>query len=83
MNDNWVIAGERNTLPKVGGIYEVRHSRKGTFDLQVTEVNDNWLTGVVVGGVAKAAMSYNVKYEGDKITIRDTMTYLIPKSVPA
>jgi hypothetical protein len=76
---DWVIAGEaKGALPKVGTVYEVRHSRKGQFALRVTRVDGEWLTGVVVEGAARAALSYNVRGKGEKITIRDSLTYLIP-----
>jgi hypothetical protein len=74
----WVVAG--GGKPEVGKEYEVRHSRKGTFRIVVREIRGEWIDGTVVDGVAKAVMTYNVAHEGDSITIRDTMSYLIPVS---
>ena len=76
---NWVIAGQgRISPPVVGKLYELRHSRKGTFTVQVKSVNGEWATCTIVEGVAKAIMSYNVKYEGEEISVRDTLSYWIP-----
>ncbi len=76
---DWVIAGQpKGVLPEIGKVYGVRHSRKGTFQMKVTRVSDEWLTGNIIEGVAKALMSYNVRDVGEEITIRDSMTYLIP-----
>lgn len=74
----WVIAGKPNgALPEVGKIYDVRHSRKGNFTLEVTGVDGEWVTGRIVRGVAGAMMRYNVREAGDEITVRASMTYLI------
>lgn len=75
---NWVIAGQPNAVPVVGQTYDVRHSRKGAFKLLVTRVDGEWLTGQIVDGFAKAVMSYNVREEGEEITMRDSQVYLIP-----
>ncbi len=75
----WVIAGQKgNEPPIVDKLYEVRHSRKGTFKVQVNEVSGEWATCTIVEGVALAVMSYNVKYEGEQLTVRDTLSYWIP-----
>lgn len=74
----WVIQGKsKDAVPEVGATYDVRHSRKGTFRMRALSVHGEWLTGVIVDGVAKAIMRYNVAYEGDEITVRDTHSYLI------
>ncbi len=72
----WVVAG--GGKPEVGKEYEVRHSRKGTFRIRVKAIRGEWMDGEVTDGVAKAVMRYNVAEEGDPITIRDTLSYLIP-----
>ena len=73
---SYVVAGG-GTL-EIGKEYEVRHSRKGTFSIKVTALNDEWITGKITKGIAEAIMSYNVAYEGEEITIRDTHSYFIP-----
>jgi hypothetical protein len=79
MSGAWVIAGEKKGVaPTIGKFYELRHSRKGTFKVQVNEVSGEWATCTIVEGVARAAMSYNVKYEGDELQVRDTLSYWIP-----
>ena len=76
---NWVIAGQKGISPPVvGKRYELRHSRKGTFTVQVVSVNGEWAVCTIIEGVAKAIMSYNVKYEGEEISVRDTLSYWIP-----
>ena len=73
----WVIAGKPDgARPEVGRRYTVRHSRKGTFAIQVASVDGEWLTGGIVAGVAAAIMPYNVREEGESITIRDVHSHL-------
>ncbi len=55
---------------EIGATYIVNHSRKGKFALRVDSQDDEWLTGEVVGGTAKAIMDYNIKEKGDPITVR-------------
>lgn len=57
-------------IMEVGKTYLVSHSRKGRFTFQVTEINEIWVTGIIVEGVADAIMEYNVKVEGEEITVR-------------
>lgn len=70
---NWVPV-----VPEVGKEYEVRHSRKGTFQMRVTEVNGPWAKGLITSGVARAIMRDNVREEGEHVTVRDTLSYWIP-----
>jgi hypothetical protein len=74
---------DTNIPLEIGREYEVRHTRKGTFCMRVEKLYDCWISGVVTLGVATAVMSYNVKDEGDEITVRDTQSYFIPLKVPA
>lgn len=79
----WVIAGQpTGALPVIGGVYDVRHSRKGSFTMRVTDISGEWLSGVIVKGTAKAIMSYNTREAGESITVRDTHSYLIPRMAP-
>ena len=64
------------TTPIIGKIYNVAHSRKGKFTMRVTAINGEWISGIVIDSTAKAIMSYNVKYSGDEITIRDCLCHL-------
>lgn len=57
---------------EVGKIYKVTHSRKGSFSLKVVAINDEWIEGVIYNGVAGAMMEYNVKLEGEEITVRES-----------
>lgn len=50
--------------------YKVNHSRKGIFELNITRIDEEWVTGIIVNGMAKAILSYNERLIGDEITIR-------------
>lgn len=63
---------------EVGKTYNVNHSRKGKFTLQVTSVGDEWIDGIIVAGMAKAIMSYNEVYKGEKITVRRSLCTFTP-----
>lgn len=77
----WVIAGKpKGALPEVGHVYNVAHSRKGNLTIRVTRVNGEWLTGILLSDVAKAVLRYNVRYQGDEITVRDVHSYLVEAS---
>jgi len=53
-----------------GSTYLISHTRKGRFFMRVTGQFDEWLSGVVVAGTAKAMLDYNVKEAGDEVTLR-------------
>ena len=72
----YVVAGGGGLV--VGGEYEVRHSRKGTFRIKITALRGEWIDGIISDGTAGAMMSYNVRGEGEEITIRDCHSYFIP-----
>lgn len=55
---------------EVGKTYRIRHSRKGQFVFRVTGMNDEWVSGEIVSGVAKAMLDYNVREAGEDITVR-------------
>jgi hypothetical protein len=55
---------------EAGKSYLVKHSRKGTFAMRVDKLDDEWATGVVIGGKAKAMLDYNECDVGDEITVR-------------
>ena len=59
---------------EVGKIYVVKSQRKGTFIMRITVVNDEWVTGEILTGRAKAIMEYNEREAGDEITVRRSMT---------
>lgn len=57
----------------LGKTYEVNHSRKGKFSIEILSQNDEWLTGIIKKGMAGAMLDYNEKGEGEKITIRKSL----------
>jgi len=56
----------------VGRVYRVHHSRKGTFTMRILTVDDEWVSGELVDGIANAIVPYNVRGPGEKLTIRDS-----------
>lgn len=54
---------------EIDKIYKIIHSRKGTFTLRITEIGEEFVTGIILNGVAKN-LSREDDIIGDKITIR-------------
>ncbi len=71
-----VISRVKN--PRVGETLEIEHQRKGKFTMRLIRIDDEWMTGKIIKGEAKAMMSYNVKEEGEEITIRRSMCFFYP-----
>lgn len=65
--------------PIVGKTYEVTHSRKGTFNLRVTGMDDEWVNGTIVAGSAEFFTEEN-REAGEVITLRRSLC--IFRSVP-
>ncbi len=61
----------------VGKIYKVKHSRKGVFTIQVTSINETWVTGTIINGTADALLNENIRYEGEEITVRISFLTII------
>lgn len=59
-------------IVEVGRDYRVIHSRKGEFCVRITAASDEWVTGAIISGTAGALMHYNVKEEGEEVTMRAT-----------
>ena len=51
-------------------LYAIHHSRKGKFSIKITGQDDEWLSGLIVAGKAKAMLAYNELEAGEDITIR-------------
>jgi len=56
--------------PAVDDVFEISHSRKGTFSFRITGHDEEWVTGIVVDGVAQALGRDNVREEGEEVTVR-------------
>ena len=67
----------------IGKLYNVNHSRKGKFTMRVTGIRGEWIDGIMVDSMARAAMSYNEKYSGDEITVRDSLATFSELRAPA
>ncbi len=59
---------------EIGKTYLVNSQRKGTFFLRATDINDEWVTGVVVGGEAGAMLHYNRRGLGEEVTVRRSLS---------
>lgn len=55
---------------EIGKVYDINHSRKGKFKMLIESQDNTWLDGIIIEGTADAILYNNIKYEGDKITIR-------------
>lgn len=55
---------------KIGENYSIKHDRKGEFVIKLLSHNDEWITGEILLGEAKAIMNYNIKLKGEEITMR-------------
>lgn len=64
---------------EIGKTYNINHSRKGKFGIIVTGQCDTWLSGTVVG-TAGAMMEYNVKDDGESITVRKSLITVVGQS---
>lgn len=63
---------------EIGQVYQVQHSRKGTFAICVTAQDDEWVTGTIVDGRAKMiSMTVGDAEEGESITLRKSFTTII------
>jgi hypothetical protein len=58
---------------EVGKTYKVDHCRKGKFTMKVSHVDDEWVHGHIVEGVALALMDYNIKEASEKISVRRSL----------
>ena len=57
---------------QIGKTYKVNHERKGNFIMTVTGMNDEWVTGIIVGGKAHAMLRDNEREKGEEITVRQS-----------
>lgn len=59
---------------KIGKEYKVDHSRKGVFTMEIIEIRDEWVDGIITGGKAHYTSFENPhRYAGDPITVRSTL----------
>lgn len=56
--------------------YKIQHQRKGTFYGRCVDPGDGgeWATFEVTHGVANAVLSYNVRHQGDDVTVRKSFS---------
>jgi hypothetical protein len=58
--------------PLAGQIWVVEHSRKGQFHLRIENVEDDWIGGTIVEGVA-SYLNEEDRGSGDPITCRRSL----------
>jgi hypothetical protein len=59
---------------EIGKAYRVKHSRKGTFNMQITKIEGEWITGIITSDSA-VRTRYDYSYQGDEITVRERFCY--------
>jgi hypothetical protein len=59
----------------VGKSYKVFHGKKGTFRITVTEINGEWITGILIDGCDKATMRNNIWQLGEQIIIKNSAAW--------
>ena len=55
---------------EAGKTYLINCQRKGTFVARLTDVGEEWATGVIVAGRSSAMMEYNARDIGEEVTVR-------------
>lgn len=63
---------------EIGKHYDVCHTRKGKFQIEVTHEDSEWITGILIHGKPKLISSIisNGISKGEEITIRKSMSRL-------
>lgn len=61
----------------IGKQYKVNHRRKGTFNMMIEDVGDEWVTGEITDGSAHYIASKNGE-KGDILTIRASLCEFLP-----
>ena len=63
---------------KVGQIYRVTSSRKGTFVGILTRFDATWADVLITSGKAKAMLDYNERDAGESVTVRRSFCTFTP-----
>jgi len=65
---------------EIGKQYNVDHTRKGKFQIEVTYEDNEWVTGVLIQGKPQLISSIisNGVSKGEEITIRKSLSKLTP-----
>ena len=56
-----------------GRLYNITHSRKGTFQIRVTDVGNDFVAGDLIKGRTNALCEDNVREEGERVEMRTTL----------
>ena len=77
--DKWIIANEKDdAIPEIGKIYEIRHSRKGTFIGKIVSVSGSFAKVEILNGEIKWASKENRIFNPNPefVDIKDSLSYL-------
>lgn len=67
---------------EVGKIYQVDSQRKGKFVGKLIHASDEWATIEITSGRADAMMDYNVRGQGEEVTVRRSFTKFTEQAAP-
>lgn len=62
---------------QIGKTYKVDHSRRGRFTIKVTQLSDEWVTGVVLDGAPKGIRGDVTADHGEELTSRISLIYIL------
>ena len=67
-----VIVKERNGI-RVGGIYQMSHSRKGNAMVKILAIDSEWIDVEIVKGSVKGIGAGSYRETGDTLRVRETL----------
>lgn len=62
----------------IGKTYEVNHSRKGKFNLELKHQCNTWASGIITNGFADSMLEENIKEQFEEITVRKELCTFKP-----
>ena len=78
VEDTWKSCTPDGKPPLVGREYRCVHPRKGVFFGVVLSADEIWAKMKITSGVADALMDYNLKLEGETVSVRNSLCILEP-----
>lgn len=55
---------------EIGKIYDVEHSRKGRFTIQLTNQSEDFAQGTIIEGKTITAIPENARFAGEEVQLR-------------
>jgi hypothetical protein len=59
---------------EIGKIYNVHSQRKGKFQMIVNDIDNDFVHGMIITGMAKAILPENEVYAGETVSVRKSLT---------